>query len=638
MATRSAAPVTVAVVVTAALTFLAYRATLLPGLDFGDTAAFQDAGGQIEVTPRQGYPLYFAVGNLFVWSVGGDPAFAMNLASALCGAVACGLITLLTAQITGSVVAGLFSGTLYASSYTFWSQSIIAEVYALHILLLTLSLVTLVWWGDQPGSVGRLTLFFATYALGFGNHLMMVLLLPAATIFLALRMPEGPRGLVRPRVMALACSCAGLGALQYAWNLRYLWSVPADPPSLAQAITILWFDVTKTDWRSTMIVGIDRSAYHVRLGMYRFDLIQQFGLIGLVFACLGAVWLAWRNWRTFLLLIVGYGVSVGFAYTYNVGDAHVFFLPSHVFVALAAGGSVAFLLGIRRRVNPRVSLTSAISVLLLAYPAWRFYDTYPAIDRSDDRRPVRLIDRLTSALDSNRSVLLADLNWQLQNGLDYYSRHLHPDVLQMRASDRVLTLPWFIRDNLASGREVVVTPLTRDLLFTAYGSLFDIEQDRRNASPPLADRLAGLAPGAPYVLAVLQPYRDVPLDPTELAHAVRRLTGGTATLPTDDVYTVMVGRAGQLPLVVRRDRRPFRFHVDVDGLPLDVRIESWLPADTIRRAGFGHVIARRHHALTLERGVSVVAFGPDGRVVLTTYASGLFAPVPRFRIRPHPAA
>jgi hypothetical protein len=54
-------------------------------------------------------------------------------------------------------------------------------------------------------------------------------------------------------------------------------------------------------------------------------------------------------------------------------------------------------------------------------------------------------------------------------------------------------------------------------------------------------------------------------------------------------------------------------------------MESWLPTDTIRRAGFGHVVVGRRHALTLERGLNFVTL-PAGEPV---YGSGLFAPVPR---------
>src|SRR5262249_11123365 len=61
-------------------------------------------------------------------------------------------------------------------------------------------------------------------------------------------------------------------------------------------------------------------------------------------------------------------------------------------------------------------------------------------------------------------------------------------------------------------------------------------------------------------------------------------------------------------------------------------MESWLAADTIRRMGFGHVIAAHRHTLIVERGVSFVAFGPDGSPLATEYAAGLFARPRRYLI------
>ena len=45
--------------------FALYRATLLPGVDFGDTGSFQTMVGSPLITPRDGYPLYFAIGRSF---------------------------------------------------------------------------------------------------------------------------------------------------------------------------------------------------------------------------------------------------------------------------------------------------------------------------------------------------------------------------------------------------------------------------------------------------------------------------------------------------------------------------------------------------------------------------------------------
>ena len=62
-------------------------------------------------------------------------------------------------------------------------------------------------------------------------------------------------------------------------------------------------------------------------------------------------------------------------------------------------------------------------------------------------------------------------------------------------------------------------------------------------------------------------------------------------------------------------------------------MESWLSADTIRRMGFGHVIAARRHTLIVERGVSFAAFDSAGRPMRTAYASNIFAPQPRYLVK-----
>ena len=68
--------------------------------------------------------------------------------------------------------------------------------------------------------------------------------------------------------------------------------------------------------------------------MYAFDVRQQFGVIVPAFAAAGAVQLVRSSPRRAALVFTAYGVGVVFALGYNVGDAHVFFLQSHVVLAL----------------------------------------------------------------------------------------------------------------------------------------------------------------------------------------------------------------------------------------------------------------------------------------------------------------
>src|SRR5207248_8410276 len=108
---------------TAIAAFLLYHATLLPGFDFGDTGSFQTAVSTPLITPRDGYPLYFAIGKLAVWLTRAEPARALNLASAVEAGVACGVVALVAAALSGIGGAGAAAGPLAATSSAFRRQA-----------------------------------------------------------------------------------------------------------------------------------------------------------------------------------------------------------------------------------------------------------------------------------------------------------------------------------------------------------------------------------------------------------------------------------------------------------------------------------------------------------------------------------
>src|SRR4051794_16950743 len=116
-----------AAVLLAVLAFILYRFTLLPGLDFGDTGSFQATVGSPIITPRDGYPLYFAIGAIILRLPGAGRAHAPNLPSAAEGAIACGVLLITAFELSGSPPAATAAALLFTVSYTFWSQATIAE-------------------------------------------------------------------------------------------------------------------------------------------------------------------------------------------------------------------------------------------------------------------------------------------------------------------------------------------------------------------------------------------------------------------------------------------------------------------------------------------------------------------------------
>ena len=618
---RGAAALVACVVATIA--FSVYARTLLPGVDLGDTGGFQAAVLWPETSARGAYPLYYGLAKPFVLALSPDnPARGLNLFSAVCGGLAVGLLTYFAALLTANVAAGAIAGLILAVSHTFWSQSIIAEVYSLHIALIACCLLALYAYKQRP-SQGRLASFFAVYAISFGNHLSMILLLVPFTLFLVAVHPQ-PRELLRPRTVGLAAGIAAAASLLYAPQFLFVWTNIDAPAGWTDRAATFWFDVTKADWRETMMAGVDRSELSDRLAMWAWDARLQFGLAGLIVAAIGTLrlWAASRPWA--ILIISAYAVNTLFAVTYNVGDPHVFFLPGHALTALA----VAALFADRRGLSKPISLTA--TALLLAYASWRGFDTWPSTNRHDDRRADLLAARVAAGVNDTNAILVTDMNWQSENVLLYSARYERRHLAWRRLAEVLPHLPFLIRDNHSIGRDVVLAGDAAARVAAAYGLLLPMVPDD-GARVTLADRAAQIAPGTPYVLTLLEPTPDAHLDTNDFDAAVTTLAGAAAPRRSAARFQVWGGVAGEPGAFHDESDRPFRRAFSILGDQFSVRMESWLPFETFRRAGFGHVLRGRQHVLTIERGVSLAWFDraddPSG-----AYAAGLYAPGARVRI------
>jgi hypothetical protein len=606
----------------ATVAFWAYTRTLLPGVDLGDTGGFQAAVLWPENSARRAYPLYYTLAEPFIrLASAGNPARGLNLFSAIFAALAAGLLAVIGGRLTRSPLAGAAAGLLLAFSFTFWTQAIIAEVYSLHLTLVAGCLLALSAFAERP-TRSRLALFFALYAVAFGNHLSMILFLVPFTVFL-LQVHPRPRELFAPSTILLALVIAAAGALQYAPTFMYVWSSIDAPPAWSDRIAAFWVDVTKADWREEMVLGIASSQVWNRLQMWAWDARQQFGIAGLALAAVGAIrlWSLSKPWAVFVWL--AYAITTAFALTYNVGDTHVFLLPGHFVLALA----IAVALGGWRSERLRYTLAS----LALLYAAWRGWDTWPAVDRHADRRPDQQLAHLAQGVNARAALLVSKMDWQLENVLLYSSRYDRRDLAWVRLDDVLLHFPFLVRDNVNASRDLVLTADAASGVVAAYANEFPLVLDQPPA-PSLTDVVARIPPGTPYVLTLLMPApggRTV--DREDFTKALAELTGNRVPARSEASYEVWAGSLGEAPSLYRSSARPFRQSVLIAGEPFTIRMDSWLPEDTFRRSGFAHVLHGRQHALIAERGISLLWLQRDGSPA-TYYGAGLFTPEARFRI------
>src|SRR5829696_8974786 len=137
-----------------------------------------------------GYPTYMMLTHLFTYLPFGDPAYRVNLASAVYGVAAVLVVYLAGLRLGGHVVAAAAGALAFGISGTFWSQSVIAEVYTFEALLVALVILFLFLWRDRRDSRYLLLSAFLV-GLSLTHHLTSVLLVPGTVAFVFL--PTGAR-------------------------------------------------------------------------------------------------------------------------------------------------------------------------------------------------------------------------------------------------------------------------------------------------------------------------------------------------------------------------------------------------------------------------------------------------------------
>lgn len=168
----------------AGVLLVAYVATLAPGVTLWDSGEFLSAIATLGVPHPPGTPLFVILGHAWSDALGFLPlAVAMNLASAIATAVACGALAAVFLRWAGTramVVGGIVAGTMAAV----WQSATETEVYAFALCLAALYLVV----ADRAGRWGsarhRLLVAFL-FGLAVSLQISALVAGPAAVLLLS---------------------------------------------------------------------------------------------------------------------------------------------------------------------------------------------------------------------------------------------------------------------------------------------------------------------------------------------------------------------------------------------------------------------------------------------------------------------
>lgn len=343
-----------------------YLATLLPGVGHsGDSAELSLCAHVLGVPHPTGYPLYLLLAHAFDSLLPfGTPALHANAFSALCALGALALLWRLLDELRvprGAALAGTYA---LAFGRAFWEHAIVAEVYALHALLYAASLLLFLRFGRSARRL-HLLAACAVYALGFGNHVLLITLLPAIALLV---WTTDSRAFRDPRALTGVLACIAAGVAQYAflfWRGREGVALFRAAPigSLRELVGF----ATGADFQGSMLAFGPGELLTLRLPLYAAAAWNEHGPL-LLLAALGAWALGGTRQGGFLL--AAYLGNLVFALGYDIPDLPPYFIPNHLLVAVWLAAGLGWL-GARLRTGApaAIGLVATLALAALQWPS-----------------------------------------------------------------------------------------------------------------------------------------------------------------------------------------------------------------------------------------------------------------------------
>jgi hypothetical protein len=460
-----------ALVVLAAL-LAVYGLTLAPTITWAHHGA--DGGDLVTAVVRgriphpPGFPTYLLMGELFIRLPWGNPAWRLNVMSATLAAGAAALTTVAVGLLPYQEWEGgrpamhgplspICTGLCLGLAPLFWSQALIAEVYAPAAFFTALVVLIAL----QRGPAWALGL---AWGIGMGAHMTLLFLAPVVVWG-----AWGSKAQGRWRRSGQAGLLALIGGgIMYGPGLLARGSVPS-PWGDVNTLQGWWALVSGQIYRGYLF-GLPVTALPRRFLAWVGLLVRQFTPLGAVGAGLGWICL-WRESRPFAAVSgLAFGILSLYAIGYDTADSLVYLVPAIELIALWLGVGLVQAAG---WLDQRLRVGAKVMLLLPILQAFLFWGQ---MDLSDDRTAIAWADNALQQAPS-QAVILTD-------------------------QDSATFSLWYARDVLGQRSDVVVIDVDlwaqepyRQVVASELG-LSTIESDL------LPEEAAGMA-GRPAVRATL---------------------------------------------------------------------------------------------------------------------------------------
>jgi hypothetical protein len=448
----------------------------MPGVGFWDTAEFQTLGPVMGTGHSPGYPTYAILGWLasVVLAPFGDPAYRMNLFSALCVAAAAGVTVELVRRLTGWTILGIAAGLGLATTPLAWRLATHAEGHTLHLLFLSLLFLLLVWWrGERATGGGDRWLIVASILFGVSvaNHSLTLLL----TVPIGLYVLTVDPGIPRRRRLVTTCVLAAAGTTA----LIYLELPLRAGPFRASLVygtphtwDGFWYVALAEQFRGAIVDPLGDLGGKFALLVKRT--VTEFGPLTALIP-LGFVATVLRDRPYAVLSGASLFITVFFAASYINADITRYYLGpvfiAWTWLAVLAAAAVDGVVALARRwrgsppAQPRQPRTrnsplaigaAVVMAALLLMPTVADLETRSrTVDESDNVGAQRWLDATFDAMEPNAVVV----SWWSYSTTLWYGQHVEgrrPDI-------RIVDDRTRLDENLGEVTDVVATALAQGL-------------------------------------------------------------------------------------------------------------------------------------------------------------------------------
>lgn len=445
-----------------------YLITISPTLSFWDSGEFIATSHILGVPHPPGTPFYVVLGRMFAMIPAMESAVAVNLMSAITGALACLFLYLITVKIlllwrgvpgsrrdkvtlyvsaASAAIAGAFAGS-------YWTNSIEAEVYSPSAFIMAFTVWLMLKWGEsyrESGSRNYLLLICYLLALSVGLHLGTVLVLPAFILF-ALLLDWRVFFDVKFLVLVVFVGLLGLS------NHLFLPIRSALNPAIDEANPERWIAFKNCLLRKQykpMNPFLRQAPWSFQFGMFWRYFLEQWTVEGrtwpallILIGAVGALVHFFKEKRTFVLigslfLITSLGLIIYMNFTdHEVRERDYFFAHGFFFFCIWIGLAFAYFIDKMRQWLESDGLTNVGIAVLLVLVLSTIAVNFESHDRRGDYNAYDYAYNLLSTVDRDGMIFTNGDNdtfplWYMQEVEEY-----RKDVRVLNLS--LLNTPWYV--------------------------------------------------------------------------------------------------------------------------------------------------------------------------------------------------